>query len=166
MEVAASGIRRIGRNHGLNPVDWPAGCNTHPPHRHFTTTGRTESPTRDHVPIVALSTQIDDILIFSLWPSGPDLTTFLPRVVTTRAHLPGPGAERCSDDPRWSPEAAQRRPRSPHRRLVLAMHPLIPRRVGAARLHPVPGRTKRQECDTTAHLLEQDAIQLITAQSR
>jgi Bacterial regulatory protein, Fis family len=65
---------------------------------------------------------------------------------TTRARLAGPRAERCPEDPRWSPAAAQRRPRSPHRRIVVAMHPLIPRTgLGEVRSRPEPGRTRQVE---------------------
>ena len=61
-EVAPSSIRRIGRNHGPNPAPWRAGCNAHPTLRHVTTTGRTESPTRDRIPIVPLSISLADAL--------------------------------------------------------------------------------------------------------
>jgi hypothetical protein len=48
-------------------------------------------------------------------------------------------------EPRWSPEAANQRPRSPHRRIVLVMRPLIPRAgLGAARSRTEPGRGRNR----------------------
>jgi hypothetical protein len=65
MEVAPPRIRRIGRKHHANAALWRAGCNTHPTLRPLTTTGQTESPSRDQDPIVPLSISLADTLMLS-----------------------------------------------------------------------------------------------------
>jgi hypothetical protein len=47
-------------------------------------------------------------------------------------------------EPQWSPAAARRRPRRPHRRIAPAMHPLIPRAPGRARPARSPGRATQE----------------------